>query len=415
VNRRLRHTLLIAWCVAVALFWCATIARSGGIFAGSLSVDFRSFWAATQAFLTIGPAAAYDMPTLNRIIQHLAGYGDGGMSLVAAPAPYPPPFFLIFAPFALIWPPLGFACWTALNLALAVIAIRPFLLTARSPWTVAVTAVLFFPLAFSLYAGQPSGILLFGLAQVYRSLQAEQELRAGLWLGVLLLKPQYAIGLLLVWLLKRRWQALAGAALAGAILAMLSLALIGISGLQTYRTLLDNIAGFRSAPAGIAPNIMISWRGFLLNVLPGLSDVQGVWLTLALSALTLCNLPVIWRGPWRPRDGCFANRFLITTAVTLLAVYHSHIYGATLLLVPGALLSQGDAISARALSWLAVLAPYPLLLMSGSTPLVATSLTVLMVLAVIQAVWPTVAIGQPAAAGQAVSAGVPGNAASSGW
>jgi hypothetical protein len=35
-----------------------------------------------------------------------------------------------------------------LNLALAILAIRPFLQTARSPWTVAVTAVLFFPLAF---------------------------------------------------------------------------------------------------------------------------------------------------------------------------------------------------------------------------------------------------------------------------
>jgi hypothetical protein len=256
--------------------------------------------------------------------------------------------------------------------------------------------------------------LLFGLAQVYRSLRVEQELRAGLWLGLLLLKPQYAIGLGLVLLLKRRWSALAGAALAGAILAVLSLALIGVSGLLTYRSLLDEIAGFRSAPAGIAPNIMISWRGFLLNVLPGLSDTQGVWLTLALSALTLCTLPVVWRGPWRPRDGGFANRFLITTAVTLLAAYHSHIYGATLLLVPGALLSWGGTVSARALPWLAVLVPYPLLLLTGWTPLVATALTLLMALAVSSAVWQGLATDEPAATEQAILASVPGSAATPG-
>jgi hypothetical protein len=379
MNRSLRHTLLVAWCVGVALFWLATIARSGGIFVGSLSVDFRSFWAATQAFLTISPVAAYDMPTLNRIIQHLAGYGGGGAALMAAPAPYPPPFFLIFAPFALVWPPLGFVGWTLLNLALAILAIRPFLRTATSPWIVGIMAVLFFPLAFSLYAGQPSGILLFGLAQVYRSLQAEQDWCAGLWLGVLLLKPQYAIGLVLVLLLKRRWRALAGAALAGAILAVLSLALIGVPGLLTYRSLLDEIAGFRSAPAGIAPNIMISWRGFLLNVLPGLTDLQGVMCTLVISALTLLMLPLLWREPWRPQDNAFDARMLATMIITLLAAYHSHIYGATLLLVPGASIAVKH--SQPLLRWLLIggaLAPPFLLLVSSSTIIVATFLTLLM-------------------------------------
>jgi hypothetical protein len=380
MSKRLTRVLLLTWCGAVLAFWWSTILHSGGLFAGSLTVDFRSFWAATQAFLTAGPASVYDMPTLNRIIQELGGQGGAvAGSLVAAPAPYPPPFFLIFAPFALVPPAPGFALWTLFNLALAAGAVWPLLRGARTPWLALLAALLFFPLVFSLYAGQPSGILLFGLAQMYRSLQREQDFRAGLWLGVLLLKPQYAFGLVLVLLLKRRWRALIGTALAGAALALASLALVGIQGLLAYRAMLSSVAGFRSAPAGIAPTIMISWRGFLLNLLPGLTDRTGLLLTLVFSVLTILCIPVLWRGPWQPRSVSFAARMLATMIVTLLAAYHSHIYGASLLLVPGAYLAISDRRAVlRRLLLLGLLAPPLLLLVTGSTIAVALLLVILM-------------------------------------
>ncbi len=371
---------LFAILLAFAAFWSVLVIRSNGIFAGSFSVDFRSFWAADQAFITSGPASAYDLGRANVLIQQLSRYnGPGGGSLEAAPAPYPPPFFLIFAPFALLPPPIGLGLWTLFNLGLAVGAVWPLLRTARTPWLALMAALLFFPLAFSLYAGQPSGILLFGLAQVYRSLQHEQDFRAGLWLGVLLLKPQYAFGLVLVLLLKRRWPALSGVALAGVLLAVVSLALVGIQGLLAYRAMLSSVAGFRSAPAGIAPNIMISWRSFLLNLLPGLTDRTGLLLTLVCSVLTVLCIPILWRGQWQPRRADFATRFLGTMIVTLLAAYHSHIYGASLLLVPGAYLAISDARGPlRRTLFLGLLAPPFLLLVTGSTIAVALLLVILM-------------------------------------
>ena len=380
MTKRLTRLLLIAWCVAAVAFWWATVLHSGGLFAGSLTVDFRSFWAATRSFLTAGPASVYDMPTLNRVIQQLGGQGGAvAGSLVAAPAPYPPPYFLIFAPFALVPPVPGFALWTLFNLVLAVGAVWPLLRSVQTPQLALVAALLFFPLTFSLYAGQPSGILLFGLAQVYRSLQREQEYRAGLWLGVLLLKPQYAFGLVLVLLLKRRWPALAGVALAGGLLAAASVALVGIQGLLAYRAMLSSVAGFRSAPAGIAPNIMISWRGFLLNILPGLTDRTGVLLTLLVSVLTVACLPILWRGPWQPRDEQFAAAFLGTTVITLLAAYHSHIYGATLLLVPGAQLAVRSPLPVvRGQLLLGLFTPPFVLLFTGSSIAVAMVTVVLM-------------------------------------
>jgi hypothetical protein len=82
--------------------------------------------------------------------------------------------------------------------------------------------------------------------------------------------------------------------------------------------------------------------------------------------------------------------------------------------VPGALLSQGSAIAARPLPWLAILAPYPLLLLTGSTPLAATALTLLMALAVSSAVWQGLATDESAATEQAILASVPGSAAAPG-
>jgi len=140
---------LFAILLAFAAFWSVLVIRSNGIFAGSFSVDFRSFWAADQAFITSGPASAYDLGRANVLIQQLSRYnGPGGGSLEAAPAPYPPPFFLIFAPFALLPPPIGLGLWTLFNLGLAVGAVWPLLRTARTPWLALMAALLFFPLAF---------------------------------------------------------------------------------------------------------------------------------------------------------------------------------------------------------------------------------------------------------------------------
>jgi hypothetical protein len=141
----------------------------------------------------------------------------------------------------------------------------------------------------------------------------------------------------------------------------------------------SSVVGFRSAPVGVAPNIMISWRGLPLNVLPALADRNGVVLTMACAGLTILCLPWLWLGAWHPRDSRFPARFLATMIITLLTAYHSHIYGAALLLVPGADLAIRDDRSAvRALLLFELLTPPFILFLSCFTITVTTVFVILM-------------------------------------
>jgi hypothetical protein len=55
---------------------------------------------------------------------------------------------------------------------------------------------------------------------------------------------------------------------------------------------------------------------------------------MALSAALALSLVAVWRGPWDPRSWRFPRQMLATVAVILIASFHSHLYSATLLIVP---------------------------------------------------------------------------------
>jgi hypothetical protein len=90
--------------------------------------------------------------------------------------------------------------------------------------------------------------------------------------------------------------------------------------------------------------MMINWRGLLINLLPfDVTEAQGSALVAVLGGLTVCSLPLIWRGRWDPSAPRFAVQFMATIVVTLLASPHSHGHGATLLLVPAAVAAARHA------------------------------------------------------------------------
>ena len=205
--------------------------------------------------------------------------------------------------------------------------------------------LLFFPLVMALFVGQMVIILLFAFWKAYQALERGDDLRAGLWLGVLLIKPQYAVVLLAVLLLKRRYGAIAGSALTALAVLLSSLLVGGIDGIVAYvRMILVDYPNY-SGGLAIDPQSMISWRALVLNLIPNVGKIEGLVLTALLSLISLVMLAVIWRGEWNPRGPRFANQMLATMIVTLLVAYHSQVHGAVLLMVPGALIAAGSPSS----------------------------------------------------------------------
>ena len=117
------------------------------------------------------------------------------------------------------------------------------------------------------------------------------------------------------------------------------------------------------------------------NLLPPVSETTGLGLTAALTLVTFCTLPLIWRGPWEPRSPHFARRFLATLCVAMLTSFHNHVYGAALLLVPGMALLAGNTAGKplQILLRVGLYAPPLLFLLTGSMAAVGTTYGMLFV------------------------------------
>lgn len=350
-----------------------------------LGIDYGLFWAATQAFWSNSPASAYDLQVVTQYVQSLAAYyGQLADALRVGPTPYPPVFVLLFTPFIIPPPTIGFALWTLANAGLALYVLHGLATRfAQWPWGIAAIALTFFPLGYTLFVGQVTVILLFGLYQAYRAFEKGQDFRGGLFTGILLLKPQYAFLFVLVLVFKRRWAAVQGIIVVGIALLLSSLAILGPDGLLKYLGSLNYASGFRSVDPIVYPQQMISWRGVLVNFLPGVSETQGLVLTAVLSAITASALIVVWRGPWNPRDEHFAARVLATTIITLLVGFHSHVHGAALLLVPGLALASSHRCPplVRAVMRVSLFLPTIIFGLTGWVTLVAIIFASLMLLA----------------------------------
>jgi hypothetical protein len=146
------------------------------------------------------------------------------------------------------------------------------------------------------------------------------------------------------------------------------------------------MSGFRDVLPIVGPQVMMNWRGILVNFLPeDLPESQGQAATVTLSLLTTCTLFLIWRGNWEPRSESFSVKFLATLIVTMFASYHNHIHSAALLLVPGMSLAAQSEVPPlyRPLSLIALYGPLALFFQTGSMLLVAWLFLILMITCII--------------------------------
>jgi hypothetical protein len=189
--------------------------------------------------------------------------------------------------------------------------------------------------------------MLFAFDRAYRAWERGRDFEAGLWSGVLFLKVQYLPVLVLVLACKRRWPSLVGIAITSLLIALASFAVFDERVTAAYMESLRSVSGFREVHPLVSPRQMINWRGVLDSALPWwVSEAQAKGLTLLLSALTACSLAAVWRGRWDPTGPKFPMQMLATLLVTMVATFHNHIHGATLLLVPGmALWARGGGPS----------------------------------------------------------------------
>jgi hypothetical protein len=311
-----------------------TIYAAGELF-HRIGFDWTMFYAQAMVLRQGDGSDMYAVARIQDGLQTLSTYYVGTAPFqTALPVPYPPFFAALIEPFTLPSAPSGFALWALLSIGCAgLLAYRVKQFLPELPRVGAVTLVLAaYPVAFCLFMGQVGLILAVAVSEMMISLRAGRELRAGLWLAVLLIKPQYVVlfALLLLW--KWRLRAIVGGVIGGAVLTLIGLIGAGPIAFLRFPAALAAMADFRNGIAG--PWWMINWRSFVLYAMPGLENNQGAGVVAGLTIVTVLLLAYLWRGPWDPGSPYFVVNFAALSAGVVITSYHSHVHGAPLIIVP---------------------------------------------------------------------------------
>ncbi|RDU98594.1 glycosyltransferase family 87 protein [Trinickia dinghuensis] len=282
--------LAIELCFTSSLVW-STFARPGPPQAG-FGIDFSVYWSAATVALTHGPAAVFDqdlMMTVERTVR--SGKLFAGTS---GPWLYPPTFLIFLLPLGVM------RLYTALTV-FSLVGITAYL---RSMWGIVRGAgpLAFIPVAafpglwLALCYGQNS-LLTAAVAAAALALMPTRPLLAGIFIGLLSVKPQLGLVFPLALICSRQWRCFAAAAVCSALLWGVSAAVLGGEMLPAW---LHTASWFRHTWIEHNPAI---WRGMptiYASARRAGASVKLGYLLQALVAVPACAVTAwLWSGAAR--------------------------------------------------------------------------------------------------------------------
>jgi len=323
--------------VVIFIIWVEILAlKSGQPFSKTLGQDFKAFYIGGRFFLEGDMAKLYDFSAQRDFL-------DSRVTPVTtndiAAFVYPPITAVLFAPFVLGDYAAGLLLWWGvglLTLALSLYLLRREFLPSTAPSTgrLLLTSFLFYPtLAWFLY-GQNSALTLLLYSLTFVLLRRGRDLAAGAALGLLLYKPQLAIALGVVLLVKWRWRALIGGALTAGLGTGIGYA-INPAATSEFIRITPVVAELVRSYEGYNQWALHSLYEFPILLLDGFWRTGASILAVLLTAGGLLVLIVWWRRtPWQPGTRAWDLTLAATVALGLLISPHLYLYDLMLLLLP---------------------------------------------------------------------------------
>lgn len=309
--------------------------------------DFVAFYSAGQIVRRGLGRDLYNRQVLARLQSEAA---PQLVNKLQGPLPYiHPPFeAALFAPLAGLPYPTAFAVWDivgALALAGSALLLRPSVPRLRR-WSrplPLLCAFAFFPAFWLLLMGQDSAVLLLLLVGSFVALKHRRDFAAGICFGFALIKFQFVIPILAMFLLRRKIAVLAGFSATAAILTIASVAIAGLGATFHYPHTVLLYAWFQHDPGMIAQN-MPNLRGIIERLLGSGTLANGI---LAMVSVALVVF-VARRCRFDPRLPAFALEYSLAITVATAISYHVERHDLVLLLIP--LLLAGNELFAPSMS-----------------------------------------------------------------
>lgn len=367
------------------LVFAVTFVRSGaiGLNFNAVGADWMVFHGAARSYLDGHLATIFDGTRFTAYLNR--SYAPWlSMKLPFRPWVYPPSYLLLVAPFGL----LGFLSSYVLFQALAAAALVAAIVVGaedrdrRMSWAIAAGAVLCPAAADSAASGQNVFLIAALLVAGVRMLDARPVL-AGVILGLLTIKPQFAVMAPIALLAARQWRALFAAAAAALVLVAVSAVVFGV---DAWTIWLQQTIGNLVAPDSQWTIYGRMWGCSIWTcaVLLGASSSVASMLQLGGVLLAGGAVVIVFR---RPADAF--DRIAVLLAATVLAAPYWSFYDAVLLALAALCwLARQDRREPALWPWMLALALWVLPLVSP--PLVAPAGRLgplLIVVFIVAAVW----------------------------
>ena len=288
--------------------------------------DFVHFYTLGDSALARSPSLLYDEAALHarQVALVPASANDRYIPV------YPPHTGVLFAPFAALPYAWAFLAWSVCVAGLyAVCVYRAWRAVSRADfdgWTVAIAAAAFPPFWNLILHGQTSIVPMLAFTGAAVSYVRGNRVMAGVFLGLLALKPQFAIVAGVVLLMAREGRMIAGVCIAGALQMLVAAAVFGPGIWLDYARVIGEVSG-RVALLEPRPYQLHSIRA-LTRLLPAPVELI-VW--TAAGAAVIWMVWHVWRTSSAP-----LFKFGVLILASVLVNPHLTVYDATVL-VPAAL------------------------------------------------------------------------------
>ena len=297
---------------------------NNGLF-NNMGADFLSFWSSGYIANTKGITFIYDLNAQATVQQFYAPLGE---KLGVVPTPFLPVFILPFQLMATIPPGISFFIWTLINLGTLFLYLKNRVLLnlpAKYLWM----TMLIIPVFQNTYFGQVEVWLMIFTSEYLISTIRGDFLKSGLWLGLLLLKPQLLILIIPYMLLNRSWKILAGFFITSFFILGSSYILVGINGLVQLKNLW---LGYSTGLPSNSPEIMMNWRMLGLHIGGIISPFAGNILVILGSIITLYLCLPLFLPQQSRINSSPAIPLLGIFSATLAITWHSHQHMAMILI-----------------------------------------------------------------------------------
>lgn len=344
-QRQLRQRWLLEACAAVFLAVIVIIICDRGF--DPRLTDFRMFYSAAEMVRHGAADRLYDLAE-----QH--AFQLRSVNKVGLIFDYPAATILLYLPGAWFSIQTAYLLWTTasvLLLLLSAVFLNLALRLFKHPTVLFAVALLFVPIWLNLMQGQVVVVLLLAYSLALFFLSRGREVTAGCALALALVKFHLVLPFILVLLVRRRWQILAGFSALGVAFLGLCFAVAGWSFLAQYSNMLLRLPSLPDT--GMHLNAMANLHGLYVGFLrhePPLILLAAVYLAL-----------LVWSArAWKDDDTGFA----IALVVTVLISHHLNPHDLSLLIIPLAVLfKRAPLLSWRALPLALFAPPLPLYLL----------------------------------------------------